>query len=242
MSDIDQNNQFGPDVVAQEALAPAKVAGAKDDNRTGRAGLAELIYGVIFTPRVTFRKFTEDPPLFQGFVVFLLVVILTSLMNTLVPPDFSKGSAELAGALAKTRPYIGIIGALLAFIGWFMQAGVFHLFAELLGGRGRAVGVLTVLAFADIPRVLVIPFQVISVILVDSLFGRFLTVAVSLLAFVWWAVLLVIGLREIQGFSTGRAVAALLIPFGILGLVIIVLTAAIVGFIAPFMGGAYQGF
>ncbi|MCL4439762.1 MAG: YIP1 family protein, partial [Firmicutes bacterium] len=110
------------------------------------------------------------------------------------------------------RPYIGIIGALLAFIGWFMQAGVFHLFAELLGGRGRAVGVLTVLAFADIPRVLVIPFQVISVILVDSLFGRFLTVAVSLLAFIWWAVLLVIGLREIQGFSTGRAVAALLIP------------------------------
>lgn len=201
----------------------------------GSPGLAELVYGVLFNPVKTFRSISKHPPLFHGFLIFFGVVILTSLTNTLAPLSLS-ASAELNSALARTKSFIGIIGALFALIGWFVEAGLFQLLAEFLGGRGRAVGVLTVLALAGIPKVLVIPFQVISYLLAGSLFGRFLVIAASIIIFVWWAVLLVIGLREIQEFSTARSVATLLIPLGILGLTVVVFVLTLVGLIIPFLG------
>lgn len=201
-------------------------------------GLAELVYGVLFNPVKTFRSISKNPPLLHGFLIFFGVVILTSLTNTLAPLSFSP-TAELDTTLARTRSLIGIIGAIFALIGWFVEAGLFQLVAEFFGGKGRAVGVLTVLALAGIPKVLVIPFQVVSYFLAGSFFGRFLVIAASIIVFIWWAVLLVIGLREIQKFSTARSLATLLIPLGILGLIIIIFALVLVGLIIPFMGGAF---
>lgn len=207
-------------------------------NNRGLAGLIELVYGVLFSPVQTFRRISQDPPVFFGFLIFLTVIILTSLVSSLTPPSLTK-SAELTAILAQTRPVIGIISVIFALIAWFMEAGLFQLLAEFFGGKGRAVGVLTVLALAGVPKVLVIPFQVISYLSGGSPVGRFLVIAASLAAFVWWAVLLVIGLREIQKFSTARSVATLVIPMGILAITVLVFALALVGLIIPFAGGAF---
>jgi len=199
-----------------------------------RPGLAELVYGILFTPSATFRRVADDPPLFHGFIIFLTVTILTSLTASLIPPDVSI-PPEFADAYAKVRPFMGIMGALLAFIFWFIQAGVLQVIAEFFEGQGRAIGVLTVLALADIPRVLVIPFQIISYFSAGSFFGSFLTVMASLIALVWWLVLSVIGIREIQRFSTGKAVVTLLTPLAVIIIVIVLITIALVGFITPFI-------
>lgn len=201
-------------------------------------GLAELIYGVLFNPVKTFRRISPNPPLLQGFMIFFGVVILTSLTNIVLPSSLSE-SAELNTALARSRPFIGIFGALIAIIAWFVEAGLFQLLAEFFGGKGRAVGVLTVLALAGIPKVLVIPFQVTSYYLAGSLFGRFPVIAASIIAFIWWAGLLIVGLREIQEFSTARAIATLVIPLGILALILITVILALIGLVVPFMDGAF---
>lgn len=203
-------------------------------------GFIELLFGVLFTPRAVFRRISQNPPLLYGFVVFLAVVFFTSVVNTLIPPELANTSPGFAAAMTRTRPYIGIIGALFSFITWFILAGTFQLLAELFGGKGRAIGVLTVLALAELPKVLVIPFQVISYFSANTFFGRFLTIAASLVAFIWWAIILVIGLKEIQHFSTGRAVATLLIPLGVVLLAAVIFTVAIVGLMIPFMGSAFQ--
>ncbi len=208
----------------------------QENGNISRPGLAELVYGVLFTPTATFRSISANPPLFHGFIVFLVVVALTSLVNILIPPDFSNVPPEFGEALARAGPFIGIIGALLAFISWFMQAGIFQLFAEFFGGKGRATGVLTVLALADIPGVLVIPFKVVGHFTASSFLGTFVTVAGSLAVFVWGILLLVIGLREIQQFSTGKAVATILIPFGIAGLTAMIIIISLVGAVIPFAG------
>jgi len=101
------------------------------------------------------------------------------------------------------------------------------------------VGVLTVLALAGIPKVLVIPFQVINYFLAGALYVRIPAIASSVIAFIWWAVLLVIGLREIQEFSVARSVASLLIPLGILGLIIIIFTLVLAGLIVPLMNSVF---
>lgn len=199
------------------------------DGNQEKLGIAELIYGTLFSPTATFRRISHDPPLFYGFIVFVAVVFLTSVVYTLVPPDISEIPSPLAGVFAQAKPLIGIAGAMFAFIGWFIQGGVLHLFAEILGGKGRAIGVLTVIALSNVPRVLVIPIQVISYFMAGSFIGSFLTVASTLIVFFWEIVLTVIGLREVHQFSTGRAVGALLIPLGLILLIIVILTIIVIG-------------
>ncbi len=228
-SDLEQNNQ--------SPVFEANDLSANQD--TVRYSFIELIYGILFAPAVTFRKISQDPPLLYGFIVFFTVEVLIFLTSTLIPPDFSRIPLEIADGLVKAGPYLGIIGVLLAFLGWFIQAGVFQLFAEFLGGQGRAIGVLTVLAFADLPSIFIIPFQVIGYFTADSFLGSFLATAVPIIVFVWWAVLLIIGLRETQQFSTGKAVATLLIPAAILGAAVIILGIAVIGIAAPFIAGQF---
>lgn len=215
------------DLINKEPNAPNM------DNQEGEIpnpmGFADLVYGVLFNPAATFRSISQEPPVFQGFIIYLVIVGLTSLVNALVPPDVSGMSPEVGQIIATLGPFIGIIAALFSFLAWIIKAGVYQLFAELLGGKGRAVGVLTVLALADLPRVLVIPFQIISFYAAESFLSGFLTIAVSLAGFVWGLVLLVIGFREIHQFSTGKAIVNLLIPLGIMLFVIIIMVFALVG-------------
>ncbi|HWI55548.1 MAG TPA: hypothetical protein VNT57_07635, partial [Desulfobacteria bacterium] len=71
----------------------------------------------------------------------------------------------------------------------------------------------------------------------ESYAVSFLTIAGSLLVFVWWAVLLVLGLREIHGFSTAKAVAAVISPIVGLVLIIIVTVISLFALIAPLLSG-----
>lgn len=208
----------------------------EQDKETAYPGLVELLYGVIFAPTAAFRRMSQEPPLFYGFIVFSGVAVLTSLVKNLVPPEVSNLPPEFADILTKAGPYLGLVSIILAFLGWFVQAGVFQLTAEFMGGTGRATGVLTVLAFADIPRVLIIPLQIISYFAANTLPGRFLGVAGSLGVIIWSAILLVIGLREVQRIPTGKAIAILVIPVGILMGIIVILTAALLGLVYPIAG------
>lgn len=200
------------------------------EDKTEKLGIADLVYGILFNPTATFRQISEEPPLFYGFVIFVTVVVLTSIVSALVPVEISEVPPPLADIFVQAKPLLAIVGAIFTLIFWMVQAGVLHLFAELLGGRGRATGVLTALALADIPTVMVIPLQIISYFTTGTFLGSFLTVSSSLIMFFWVLALTVIGLREIHQLSTGRAVAALLAPMGMFLLIIIILTIIILGF------------
>lgn len=196
-------------------------------------GFFELIYGTLFNPVRTFRSISNAPPLFHGFIIFISVVVVTSLVNMLLPQDLSEMPPQLAEAAVQVGPSVVIIGAIFSLVLWLVQAGILQVIAELLGGRGKAVGVLTILALAGIPSVLVVPLRVISYLFEESLAGSFLTIVGSLLAFLWWIVLIVLGLREVQGFSTGKAVATVVAPLVGILLIIIVTAISLFAFIAP---------
>jgi hypothetical protein len=195
----------------------------------------ELIYGVIFSPTATFRKISAEPPLFRGFIIFLTVIILTSLVNTLIPPDLSGVDVQFTDAIAKAGPYLGVIGAVFSFLGWFIQAGIYHLFAELVGGHGKATGVLTVLALSELPKAIIIPLQVISYFKTETLLGKFLSIAAVITAVVWGIILLVIGLKEIHQISTSRAIAVVILPLAVMFISITVMIAASVGLVILFL-------
>ncbi len=198
-------------------------------------GFAELIYGVIFNPGATFARVSRENHLFNGFVIFLSVTLLGSVVSFLGARDFSDLPPELAGAFTEAGPFIGVLAIVLAFISWFIQAGVLQVFAELLGGRGRALQVLTVLALAGIPKAFAVPFQVLGFFFAGSMVSTFLGAAVSLSVIIWSIVLMVTGLKEVHGLSAGRAAAVLALPLGTLGLALLIIAASLAGFVIPFI-------
>ncbi|MBU7007337.1 Yip1 family protein [Phosphitispora fastidiosa] len=203
------------------------------DDSKDRLGFVELIYGVLFSPTATFAKVSRENHLFNGFVIFLTITLVSSVVNYLGARNFSDLPPELAGAFTEAGPYMGILAVVFAFIGWFVQAGILQVFAELLGGEGRALQVLTVLALAGIPKAFAIPFQVLGLFISGSMVSTFLSVAVSLLVITWFLVLMVIGLREVQGFSTGRAAAVFVLPLAALGLAFLIIVLSLAGFFIP---------
>lgn len=108
-----------------------------------------------------------------------------------------------------------IIGAIVfAPLGLLLVTGIFHLLAKMFGGSAEYMGLLRPLGHGYAPAALgIIPF-------------------VGLLGSIWVLACSVIAVREVEGLSTGKAVAVVLIPAAILFLIALVLIAAVVALFA----------
>ena len=115
--------------------------------------------------------------------------------------------AWLLGA-AQVLPFIvaPLIGVpVLAFF-----TAIFWVMSLILGGRGSYSGLFAGLAFASVPTVFSLPAN----LLVSQFW--LLSGIVGLGIFAWTLVLTVFAVQENNNFSTGRAIAAVFIPLGIL--------------------------
>ena len=113
-------------------------------------------------------------------------------------------------------PFAGFGGlALLAAVGLyililvssFVNAFIMHLFVYLLGGRGYEK-TYRVLVYANTPSMLLswIPF-------------------INIIGFLWGIVNIIIGFTVVHKFSTGRAIAAILLPFVIAAVIALAVLA-----------------
>jgi hypothetical protein len=189
-------------------------------------GLLEIAVGVISGPVVTLRRVTRQRPI--GWALGLSVVIYgaSGLVQGAVvsPSDFgldpSTGfriGALLGGAIL--LPLIGLVW--LAF--W---AGIFQLMSMILGGKGPYSGLFAGLAFASVPTVFGIPVTLLTAFLGDA--GSIMSGLVQLGLAIWIIVLSAIVIRENNGFSTGRAAVALLVPLAIIFALLMALVILVV--------------
>ncbi len=104
----------------------------------------------------------------------------------------------------------------LAFL--LIQAGVFHLVAVLLRGRGSYLGILCGLCFACFPLVFFAPLALVRTLL-NSVSGNILYSISSLALFLWILVLEITAIHQNYKFLLGRAIATYFIPFIVLVIV-----------------------
>jgi len=180
--------------------------------------LLEMIYGVLFDPVETFRGVAASPPIGRVLLIFSVVSVLAAVMGYYLSSRVFRGelysdTGPLAGMVDAMIPLMVFGGLIIAFVKWIAYSGLLHLVAEMFGGSGRALGVLAVTGLATIPVILLMPFDLVVVLaggqtplttIITGLFG--------LVSLVWGFVLVVLGLREVHGFSTGRALAVALAP------------------------------
>ena len=150
-------------------------------------------------------------------------------------PELSTGAAILQTITTPTFLFGSTL--MLSPLALLLETGVLFLVARLLGGRGPFSSLLSTFAFASIPLLIMAP---VSAVL--NLGGSVLAVSMirGLLSFgagIWVFVLQVLAIRESFSFSTGRAIAVLLIPFAV-----IVLLSCVGGLlIASLMLNAVKG-
>ncbi len=226
--------------LAQEA-PPAGGRGGKGPG--AGLGFLELIYGVLFDPVKTFGRIAGSPPMGKIFLVFSVVKVLSVLVFVMGGLSSSKfiigglpGPAEhgMSGMLRAVAPAAAFLSLIYEYVKWFVYGGILYLLAEFFGGRGRAVGVLAATGLASLPTLVILPLQVLVIILAG---GGWIAgpagVLFWLATLVWGTVLVVVGLKETQHLSTGRAVAAALIPAAAVVVLIVLMLAVVVAAAAP---------
>ena len=217
-------------------------AGLREADQLSSPGFLELVYGVLFDPLPAFRKIAAKPPVGLAVLIFTLVNVAVAIMSVLVMSRSM--NQHLPGMeIPMTRfmnaamPVMVVLSLVSNYIGWFLVSGLFHLLAEFLGGRGRAIGVFAVTGLSSLPLIFLVPVNLLILLWgLKSFAAVVIMPLLSLIVVIWWLILLILGIRQVHGFSTGRAVAAVLLPVaGVIILVVILMVAmmAITASIVP---------
>jgi hypothetical protein len=175
----------------------------------------DLIKGFFLSPVATFRK-VMDTGSRDTLVYFLVLVLISTVLSILVmlaspPPAWFTGVNTLLGIGSLSGLGIVIIAVMMiiaAVFLLFVGSAWLHLWVYVFGGRKGIRETFKALAFGGTPALLLgwIP-------------------VVGILAGIWALVLSVLGVRELHGISTARALGAVIIAV-IIPLLILVLLAA----------------
>jgi len=155
-----------------------------------------------------------------------------------LPSLTAQGADIYARWVYMHRFVIPLYGIGVSLVLWIAAAGLIHLIARALGGRGDFAGLVKLVGYAALVGLVVLPVALADALLklkgdaraelsVGQLAGL-LGVAI----FLWQNALLVMATRQHYAISTERAIAAVIGPIGavlvlILALVIVAITLAI---------------
>lgn len=206
-------------------------------------GLLELVYGTLFEPVKTCRRVAESPPMGKVALLFTaakLLSVLVILIGGLYSPGLFTGGFPgspghgLEGMIRAVAPAAVVLGLTFEYLKWFTHSGILFLLAGLFGGRGSAPGALTATGLASLPALAILPVQILAIILAG---GRgvpaWAGVLFWLVTLVWGTVLVIIGLRETQQLSTGRAAAVVLVPAAVMVVLAILLLVFLIVLAVP---------
>lgn len=184
----------------------------------------DLMKGSLLSPVETFRK-VRDTDLGDSLKYYLVLLVINAVLSAIVSIAIASavwmtfsGFFEQLGLPIPAITGVGVVlfailMIIVQFIFVFIGAAWLHLFVYLLGGRKGYLQTIKSVIFGSTPAMLFgwIPF-------------------IGWLAGIWAFILEILGIRELQEMTTGRA--ALAVILAILVVIVIVIAIAAMFFIA----------
>jgi hypothetical protein len=201
----------------------------------------DALLGVITSPVPTMRAIAAARPWQWALAVTVGAGLLGGLAALTGPdpgqtgdPAFMPPELQAAVAAMRSPAFVVINGLILAPLGLLIGTAVLYGIGHLFGGRGAYSGLLSTVAFASVPAILLAPITA----WLNMAGGPFMVLSGLLgVGFsVWIIVLHVIAIRESLGLSTGRSVLTLVVP--LVGLMLLTILVGIV-FAVMTMGGQF---
>lgn len=159
------------------------------------------VYGAIFSPKETFDKLIQNPQVFQGFIIVLVISIIGPLT----------GFKTCSGLKCLFLLGFQVFGA--AFTGvvsWLFFASFLEIIASVFKHSGKIKEFLTVSAFALIPWLFIAPANLFKT---AGILGGILGILLGLGVWLWVTVLVFLAVMKTYNLSFSRAVILLVIPF-----------------------------
>lgn len=188
----------------------------------------DLVYGILFQPVATYQRVAVRPPLAMtvALVAVLNILLAAMGMNTMEHNFLAEhltGNDHIFSLFQQASSYIALLTFLINMLWWLLLSALLHLVAEFLGGAGRGIATFTVYGLAGLPAVLMLPLQSLEIIFPGNSFLTTISTLGALVVTLWGIALLVIGVREVHQFSTGRAVLVLVTPWLLLLVLLVTL-------------------
>ncbi|MEN6609679.1 MAG: YIP1 family protein [Methanoregulaceae archaeon] len=170
--------------------------------------IVEKAKGLLLNPVETFQKSRSDAiePTVKYFAVIVLIHAILSLVVAFILT--ATGSYAIFEVMVKqlglvVMPLMGIVGAVifviivefLALFFAFVLGGWLHIWVYLLGGKKGYVQTVKALMLGSTPSMLIGWIPIIG----------------TVIGGIWSFILAILGVRELQEISTGRAIAAIVI-------------------------------
>jgi hypothetical protein len=137
-----------------------------------------------------------------------------------LPSLTAQGADVYARWVYLHRFVLPLYGIAISAVLWVVAAGLIHVIARTLGGRGDFAGLLKLVGYAALVGLVVLPVALADALLklqgatrAEASFGQ-LAGLVAVAIFLWQNALLVMATRDHYGISTERAVAAVVGPIG----------------------------
>jgi hypothetical protein len=148
-----------------------------------------------------------------------------------LPTLTAQGADIYARWVYMHRFVLPVYGIAISAVLWGAAAGLIHLIARALGGRGDFAGLVKLVGYAALVGLVALPVALADALLklqggarAEASFGQ-LAALVALGIFLWQNALLVMATRDHYAISTERAVAAVVGP---IGAVLVLLVALVV--------------
>jgi len=166
----------------------------------------------LLTPTAFFSRLPRQGGFLNPILFGVMSIVVSFVLAYIWYSLLGRGGGGLFGFLI-VIPFVVLSAFIIVIIQLFLGSGILHLCLLLLGGANEGYQAT---------------FRVVSYSSVTWLFNTI--PVVGTIASLWGIVLTVIGLREVHNTSTGKSVAAMAIPVGVVILVALVLAFTVVGF------------
>ena len=182
--------------------------------------IVELIKGFLFAPVETFGKVksADIGDALKYFIVILLInVILTSIVTLIIASAVIAVIEQAFSGLGIALPLAAGVGIIiwaiiiivLTLVFVFIVGAWFHLWVYLLGGKKGYIETMKAVMYGCTPYMIIGWVPII---------GPFI-------GGLWSIVVEILGIRELHGISTGRAVAAYLVAVIILFIILVLIAS-----------------
>jgi hypothetical protein len=181
-------------------------------------GFIEKVRGFLVNPVRTFQESRGDD-FATSFRYYIILVIIYSALSTIVAALIGSAGMVfgLPGTISAILPaFLFIYYIVTSVVAWLVFGLWIHLWVSILKGRKGITRTINAVYYGNTPFLLLgwIPF-------------------VGYIGIIWSFLLWILGVRELQEISTGKAVAAVILPVAII-IIIAALIAAY--FIATLIG------
>jgi len=198
-------------------------------------GFVEKIKGFLFSPTETFKKLKEES-LSDSLKYFVILLFIQSLLNAIVLTYLLETVWGFLASIYKNIPgfeaiYAGgsttffillfVIFLVLGLIGIFISGAIIHLGVLLFGGKRGYKETIKAIIYGGTPGYLFgwIPF-------------------LSIIFALWAFILEIFGIKEFQDLSTGKAIAAILLPIIIIfGVIMVIIVLFMFVYVTHMVGG-----